>query len=144
MLSSAPLRDSEVGPGDSASNIGTEDTNVAQKRINVPRGKKAAKVENEHLHYQRSLAQSSRCMVDVAKDKLKLMARDIKLKEDHLKIATINVKTDGLTDLAKNLLEMQQMKLYLEMKRDTETLLQERFSILSGISETRLMSRVFS
>lgn len=125
----AAVDDGDIAPDDSASNVGAS-SSVAGSSCAVGSsvgrglGKKAAKVANEAKHAENSIATSQRLIAESSKRKTELMARQTTAlerqalnQERQADMAVITANTEGLTDVAKRLLEMQQRLLLQRMER---------------------------
>lgn len=122
--------DDVIGPADSVSNIELSSdiggSECAAKSAASRRGlgKKAAKLVNETKHFENSVAASQRVMAEASKAKNEFIARqtlvlekELALKEDQADIALITAKTDGLSEIAKQLLEMKQRVLLQKIQQ---------------------------
>lgn len=129
--------DDEVQPNDSISNAGSSNnelSSLANVSNSTYMGKKAAKISLKEQHLDHSMARSHRELVESSKIKAKAVVRQVELQEQELKLkrqelaihqqranlAVIAVQPEGLTEIGKQLLKMQQRILFAHMQQQLE------------------------
>ena len=132
----------DISPEDSASSVGV--SSAADSSSCAPQasggssagrgtGKKAAKLANETKHFEHSIASSQRQMAKSAEAKIDLIARqtivleqelawkqkqaadEMAWKKERSDMNIITARTDGMSDMAKELLEMKMRALMRRM-----------------------------